>query len=236
MQLQNLGYDIKTKVHHPALTAYESTFLGLLWVDHVGHENRISANVLATMFHFTMHGIEIDKEKIVEVAKDISASSPSRMDRWKRDVRELHNHLLFRHPNIPLLSRAGLDGGYWMAENESEANAFFHTFRKRGMTGLYKASRGKKAILADIVRQLTFEFDDLNGEATEHRGELDKSAPIEVVDALLEKMTRNPERFAGELRRLGEKFGSVLLPRTQVREMLDKAAELQKLVSAIGGA
>ena len=235
MQQENLGYDIKTGVHNPCLTAYESTFLGLLWVDHVGRENRIPAEVLATLFHFTLNGLDIDLEMIGDMAKDVSQTNPERMGFWKRDVRELHNHLLFKHPNIPLLSAAGIYGGYWLAENDTEASEFYNTFRKRGMTGLFKASRGKKAVLADIVKQLTFQFEDMAEDlpVVPVPGEL--SAPIEVVDALLEKMTRNPERFAGELRRLGEKFGSVLLPREQVLAMAAKAEELRTLVASIGG-
>ncbi len=233
MRKELLGIDLKTGAHNPSLTAYESRFLGLFWVDHVGRENRISADALAVLFHFTLDGINILLEDLAEIAREVAGASPLKMARWKRDVRYLHNHLLEKHPNIPLLSAAGTMGGYWLAETESEANAFYYSFRRRGMTGLVKASRGKKAVLADIVQQLTFEFEDLAGEVND-KAPAGTSAPIEVVDALLEKMTRDPERFAGELRRLGEKFGSVLLPKDQVRAMMDKAAELQALVAEIG--
>ena len=232
MKMELLGINPKTGVHNATLTAYESTFLGILWVDHVGRENRIAADLLATIFHYLLSGFEIDPEKIVASAKGIEELKPLKMARWKRDVRHLHNHLLIKHPHIPILSAAGSGGGYWIAETETEANEFYYTFRRRGMTGLVKASRGKKAVLADIVRQLTFEFEDINKDtAIKVPGE--KSAPIEVVDALLEKMTSNPERFAGELRRLGEKFGSVLLPKDQVGVLTAKIGELQRLVSGM---
>jgi hypothetical protein len=227
----HLGYD-KDGIHCPALTAWESRFLGILWVDHVGRDNRIAADVLAATFFCALSGLEVDEADMEEVAADMAAKNPLMLARWKRDVRRIHNHLLLNHPNIPLLSAAGLYGGYWMAETESEAREFYNTFRKRGMTGLIKASRGKKAVLADIVQQLTFRFEELSPVVDEAPAG-GMSAPIEVVDALLEKMTANPERFAGELRRLGEKFGSVLLPKDQLRAMQATAAELQRLVAGI---
>ena len=234
MQLENLGYDLKNGTHNPQLTLYESRFLGLLWVDHVGRDNRIAANHLAVLFHWTLNGLVIEAERLPDLAEDFAVANPGKLDRWKRDVRELHNHLLIKHPNIPLLSAAGVDGGYFIAETDVEANVFYASFRKRGMTGLIKASRGKKAVLADIVQQLTFQFDDMSGDTSADDAPGGTSAPIEVVDALLEKMTRDPERFAGELRRLGEKFGSVLLPKDQVRAMMAKAEELQRMMAGIG--
>jgi len=233
MKLTDLGIDPKTGVHHPTLTACESTLLGILWVDHVGQDNRITADVLAVYFFTVMKGVEVDHEALAEAAAGIARFQPATLAGWKRDIRTLHNHLLIHHPNVPLLSAAGPRGGYWMAETEAEAKAFYATFRRRGMTGLVKASRGKKAVLADIVQQLTFEFEDLAGDSPDADVPGSASAPIEVVDALLEKMTRNPERFAGELRRLGEKFGSVLLPKDQVQLLTAKAAELQALVAGM---
>jgi len=233
MQRENLGFD-RYWNHSAALTPYESTFLGLLWVDHVGRENRIQADVLAVTFNFFLQGVDYDEEKVVETVADMAAANRLELNRWKRDVRHLQNHLLIKHPNVPLLSAAGTHNGYWIAESDVEAREFYDTFRKRGMTGLIKASRGKKAVLADIVQQLTFQFEDLSGDIPDATLPGDKSAPIEVVDALLEKMTRDPERFSGELRRLGKKFGSVLLPKEQVQALTAKAEELQRLVSSIG--
>ena len=60
------------------------------------------------------------------------------------------------------------------------------------------------------------------------------SAPIQVVDAFLEKMSKEPERFEADLRRLGRKFGSVLLPKSQVAAMRQKAAEMQDLLAGLG--
>lgn len=233
MNQVDLGYDPKSGRHYPLLTSYESTFLGLFWLDHVGKENRIAADTLAVIFHFTLAGLEINEESIPDITRDVAKSNPVKLGRWKRDVRRLHNHLLIEHPNVPIFSSAGIYNGYFIGETETEANEFYYTFRKRGMTGLIKASRGKKAVLADMVQQLTFELDDLTGALPDAPVPSGKSAPIEVVDALLEKMTRNPERFAGELRRLGKKFGSVLLPKDQLQEMMAKAAELQKMMAGI---
>ncbi len=234
MNLENLGYNPDTGIHSIKLTPYESTFLGLLWVDHVGKENRISANALATLLHYTLDGIRIDEDSFDDLVKEIAKKHSSTLGKWKRDLRHLHNHLLIRHPNIPLFSSAGYHNGYFIGATKAEADEFYDTFRMRGMTGLIKASRGKKAVLADMVKQLTFEFENMSGESPGTPLPGDQSVHIEVVDALLEKMTREPERFAGELRRLGKKFGSVLLPKDQVRAMMTKADELRKLMAEIG--
>ncbi|MBE9547670.1 MAG: hypothetical protein IMF10_09305 [Proteobacteria bacterium] len=56
-----------------------------------------------------------------------------------------------------------------------------------------------------------------------------------VVDAFLEKMLSNPERYTEDLRKIGQKFGSVLLPKAQVAAMQHKAQELQEILSGLTG-
>ena len=140
-----------------------------------------------------------------------------------------------------MLSKAGKDGGYWIAENKEEADAFYATFRKRGLTGLVKASRGKQSAMVDLVTQLSFEFDDLV-DKTDRASEIParrNATPIEVVDAFLKKMTENPEQYADGLRRIGDKYGSVLIPKKRYEDMITgirtKAAELQAMVASLEG-
>jgi len=52
-----------------------------------------------------------------------------------------------------------------------------------------------------------------------------------VVDALLEKMMKNPEQFSEELRKLGAKFGSVLLPKAQYAQIKSHTQRLQELIA-----
>jgi len=209
-----------------------------LWEEHVGRCNRIGADALAINFERAL----CDREPLVGPALDAEVALKRKLpgydlDGLKRDVRALQNHLLTRHDHLPILSAAGTAGGYWIAESESEAEDFYATFRKRGLTGLVKASRGKKAILVDMMRQLSFEFDEL-ADLTEQTGiikpRVSEPTPIEVVDVFLEKMTANPEKFADGLRKIGRKYGSVLLPKGAVKELTAKAAELQRLVDSIG--
>lgn len=153
-----------------------------------------------------------------------------------RDVRVMQNHLLFDH-NIPVLSQAGYSGGYFMAENEGEAKAFYATFRRRGLTGLVKASRGKQSAMVEMVTQLSFEFDELVDQVERTpriRPAVGAPMPVEIVDAFLTRMTQNPEKFADDIRKLREKHGAILLPKERVRAMQAQAEKLRVMVASLG--
>lgn len=202
-----IGLNLRTGYHRKnPLTPEESKYYGVLW-DHVGEENAVSAADLAEL-------------------SDLSG----------REVRAMHNHMLFDH-NLPVLSAAGPKGGYWIAENEGEARQFYDAFRRRGLTGLVKASRGKQSAMVDMVTQLSFEFEDLVDQtaATPMIRPLGgRPLPVDVVDAFLEKMTGDPEKFADGLRKIREKYGAVLLPRERVRAMQVQAAKLSAMVASLG--
>ena len=229
MRDKDFGIDLETGRHNKTLTVEESRFLGILWVDHVGEEDKISAKMLAVRFDCAMKGLNVN---LSDVSAIILNSKYTWIERKKRDVRYLQTHLLVAH-DIPVLSKAGYDGGYWIAETEEEAVQFYHTFRKRGLTGIVKASRGKKAVLVETMNQLTFEFEDLANSAGMYVSPQDPAA-IEVVDSFLDRMLENPERFSAGLRMLSKKYGSVLLDKTQIEYIKEKAAELSSLVKAMG--
>ena len=238
MKLEDFGINPKTRIHDRNLTFMENRFLGILWIDHVGAENKISADALAVKFEYAMKGREIKPENLSIVILGMQKNYPVMINRRKRDVRYLQNHLLFDHKNVPLLSKAGTGGGYWIAESKEETEEFFHGFRKRGLTGLVKASRGKKAAMVDMMQQLTFEFEDmvdLTGGRLTAKGKAGDDLPmaIEVVDSFLSRMLQDPERFSDGLKKIGQKYGSVLLPKAQVKAMQTKAAELQELVASL---
>ena len=219
MKFNHLGYDPKTGRHDRRLTPEEEKFLGILWVDHVGEDNAISANMFAIQFHLG-----------AEYAVDTKT-----LDIWTRYIRDMHNHLLFEHDNIPIMSRAGIGGGYWMAESEEEGAAFYRRFHKRAMTGLKKATRGKKAAVVEMVHQMAFEFEELEDKTPDMRPRAVPSSttPIEVVDSLLGRMMQNPERYAEGLLKIREKYGSVLMPKAHVAALKAKAAELQAMMAGL---
>ena len=224
MKVKDLGIDVRTGYHDKRLTHAESCFVGILW-NHVGADKKISADDLAIRF--------ARKFARRYIMKDMSMP----LNRWKRWVRQMHNHILRDHSNMPVLSKAGFEGGYWIAESEAEAVEFYDTFRKRGLTGLVKASRGKQSATVDIVQQLAFEFDELvdqTGYTPMIKPKAGAPMPVEIVDAFLEKMTKNPERFADGLRKIGNKYGSVLLPKERLHMIQSRVAELEDLVSALG--
>jgi len=241
MKLSDFG--IIDGVHTARLTREENIFLSILWVDHVGEVNAISADILGIIYSQRRQGIftaglgskpERAELKRLLYLMQSTRSHRRQLDRWKRDVRHMHNHLLNQHDHIPLLSRAGAGGGYWIAESEAELDAFFSAFRQRGLTALTKASRGKKAVLADMVSQISFDFELEDRTKLEPvRPGSDVSLPVQVVDQFLERMLANPEKFAGDIKRLSKKFGGVLFSSAEVRTLRHKVGELSELVSEL---
>ncbi len=229
MKLNELGYDLRTGYHDRRLTQAEEKFVGILWAGHVGKENIISADRLAIQY-YTGAAQDVDEFLLLH--------ERATLEEWKRDVRHMQNHLLMDHDNIPVLSRAGVGGGYWIADSDEEAAQFYDRFRKRGLTGIYKAARGKKAALVDMVRQMTFEFEEMQDRTTPLAIKREKAAPalpapVEVVDAFLDRMLKDPEKFADGLRKIGKKYGSVLMPKKELAVLKAKAAELSAMVAGL---
>lgn len=244
MKLDDLGINPKTGYHDRNLTQAENRFLGILWVDHVGPDNKITAVDLAVKFYCARHDLELPPAGLASRIWHMEASGAGRrqLDQLKRDVRQMQNHLITDHRNIPLLSKAGSEGGYWIAETREEAEQFYESFRRRGLTGLVKAARGKQSAMVDMVQQLTFEFEELvdrtgaklpPGPQTPKKGADGVPMAIEVVDSFLSKMLENPEKFSDGLRKIGQKYGSVLLPQGTVAQVKAEAARLQALIAQL---
>jgi hypothetical protein len=231
------GCCAKTGYHNRTLTRAENCFLGLLWIDHVGKENKICADELAILFNAALEDRTIPEEQVAATLEGYREFAAGSLLLLKRDVRRMQNHLLMQHDHISILSKAGNGGGYWVADSEEEGEKFFDSFRQRGITGFRKASRGKKSVMVEMMTQLSFEFEDLvdraSPSATPGRQGAPSATPgrqgaptaMAVVDAFLEKMLSNPERYSEDIRKLGRKFGSVLLPKKQVAAMQHKAIQ-----------
>lgn len=235
MKLSDMGIDPKTKIHDCRLAHAESVFLGILWIDHVGKDNKIPADALAILFIHDLNGINV-RENLTSLRQLMRKTEANRrtLSLWGRDVRKMQNHLLDDHSNIPVYSKSGTDGGYWIGL-PGEGAEFYDTFRKRGLTGIKKASRGKRADLIDTIQQLSFDFaiDDRTGFPASRRSGDDASMPVEVVDRFLEQMLKQPEKFSDDLRKLGQKFGGVLFPKVQAQAMKKKIEELNQLVAGL---
>jgi hypothetical protein len=216
------AFGIKLGKHDQRLTQAESAFLGILWIDHEGADEKITADDLAIAY-----GTRMDVPFL-----GYGGTYDQYLAEWKRNVRHMQNHLLIEH-NIPVYSQTGNQGGYWIG-TEEEGEKFYDAFRKRGLTGLKKAARGKQAVLVDMVQQLSFQFDDLEDQSGIPIVTIDgRATPIAVVDAMIAKMMRSPERFREDLLKLGQKFGSVLLPKSQVAEIKATTRKLEELVQTI---
>lgn len=238
MKLEDLGINSKMGYHNRTLTRAENCFLGLLWIDHAGEDNKISADELAILFSAALEGRSVSPNGAIILAEAYRKHNRRILDLLKRDVRRMQNHLLTQHENTPILSKAGNGGGYWIADSEEEAERFYDSFRQRGLTGLIKASRGKKAVMVEMMTQLSFEFEDLVDRSGVRNqkpgvGKDGASTAMAVVDAFLEKMLSNPEKYTEDLKKIGQKFGSILMPKEQVAAMQHKAQELQEILSGL---
>ena len=71
MNKKDLGIDPANRQHNKLLTVIENRFLGILWTDHVGAENKISANELAVKFDCAMEGFEPEREVSILVLMEV---------------------------------------------------------------------------------------------------------------------------------------------------------------------
>ncbi len=235
MKQSDLGID-KDKRHDPHLTTAENRFLGILWEDHFGDQNKISGNELAVRLEYALSDKEAP-EDVRGLIRTLEKEYPKYLENLKRPVRTMHNHLLKHHNNIPLYSQAGYGGGYWIGADEREGMAFYNAFKRRAITGLEKATRGRKALMIEAMSQLTFEFEDLidqSGIVEGMKDRLSHNASVAIVDATLDKMMQDPERFAPALRIMGEKFKSVLFPKSKAAALKAKVDEMRQIVEEIG--
>ena len=224
MKAEDLGFNPEHTQHNPSLTEIEETMLTILQKDHVGADCKIGSAELAQRFNEELMGERVPYSDF-EFMKE----------RWKREVRHLVNHLIIVHEE-PILTKAGIGGGYWIEEDQIEVEKFYASFRRRGMTGLTKGARGRKAVLAETVNQLALEFDDLQTERPTylpphlHTG----STPLVLVMSLIDKMTKEPEKFGKDIEILRRKFGKVFMDKQMFQEIRQTSARLQELVGRIG--
>jgi len=203
--------------HNANLTAIESSCLDTLQELGQGAQAAISAKGLASFIGLTKEGQE-DAHGM-------------------RSLRTLVNHLVITH-RLPILSAAGAGGGYYLAGTEDEVNKFYKTFHRRAMTGLLKASRGKKAAFVDIMHQLSLGFDEPEAkEAIEKLKLVPDSDPvpawIQLVTKALDRLSLEPQKYAEQIRTIQTRFGDIFVPLDTVQELKRKTAEFQELLGKI---
>jgi len=206
--MQEIDIGINDGVHNPELTPLERDCLSALEESGTGNKAALSAKALAA---------DIGEEP--------------------RDLRSLINHLIITH-GIPIVCKAGTGGGYFLPASEAEISEFYQTFHRRAMTGLDKASRGKKGAFVEIVSQLSLGFDEPgNREAIDKLRLCPEDDPVpawvQVVTRFLDRMADSPEKYAAEIRRIQSAYGDIFVPREKVRLLKEKTAEFQRLLREI---
>ena len=158
-------------------------------------------------------------------------------DHGTRNTRTLINHLIITH-RLPIICQAGKGGGYYLTGAEQESEQFYRSFHARAMTGLVKASRGRKAAYVDKMLQLTLGFDDPESAAALERLRLSPEedpvpAWVHLTTRLLDRLHADPQRYADEIRRLQQAYGDIFVPREKVTILKQKTAEFQQLLAEI---
>lgn len=224
MKSEDFGINPETGSHSRQHTDAETDLLDILSL-HIGKEDRISANDLAVQFHEEQEGRRMTH-----------AEYQQGINQWKRGIRYLVNHLVIDHDE-PIMSKAGSRGGYYIAQNKDEVNEFYDTFRKRAMTGLIKASRGKRSIMAKMVKQIAFEFDELKSARPARAAKIKpiaaEPAPVIVMAEFLDEITKHPEKYSDAIKLLRQKFAHVLMPKDMYAHLTALSAELSKLLRKI---
>lgn len=155
----------------------------------------------------------------------------------KRRLRKVINSLVIRR-GISISCQAGSGGGYFLPATVVEVEHNHALFHKRAMTGLVKATRGRKSAYADAVIQLTMDFDRKGKEIADSlglpRGEDSGPPPwVSVVTGLLQQVKGDPNRYAAEIKRLQDEFGDIFVRRDKVRDIRKVAGELNKLLEGL---
>ena len=221
MKAEDMGINSKGE-HTRNMTKAETSIMGAL-SGHVGKNNKISADDLAVQWREHMDYLKVSYNEYQRM-----------IEAWKRDVRYMVPHLEIYHGQ-PILSKAGCAGGYWIAESRAEYDEFYETFRRRAMTGFKRAARTKEG-LTDMVKQLTFEFEELKTARPAFapiKPIASEPAPVVMVSTFLDQMTREPEKYANELRLIRDKYGMVLLPREMFGEIQEVSHKLSGLLEKV---
>ena len=183
-------------------------------------------------------------EKVAISAADLARAvgledyaSEGGTDEGKRDLRHLINHLIISH-SIPIMCKAGFKGGYFLPGDETEVQRFYGAFHRRAMTGLVKASRGRKASFVDIMTQLSLGFDDPETKEALEQLRLTADADpvpawVQIATRLLDRISDDPERYAAEIRKLQGKYGDIFVRREKVSELKRMTAQFQELLKEI---
>jgi hypothetical protein len=161
-----------------------------------------------------------------------------RLESSKRRVRKAVNALIIVH-GVSIMCRAGSGGGYYLPATTADVEENHGSFHKRAMTGLIKASRGRKAAYADAMVQLTLGFES---EAEAYREMLiGASTPAEdgppawvsVVSGLLQQVKGDPAKYAAEIKRIQDEFGDIFVRRDQVAKIKQLTTELNKALEGL---
>lgn len=212
---EDLGIDAKG-LHNKNLTPREALLISTLNERGLGRAKALSSDKLAE-----------------------SVFGPTDIETGKRDLRRLVNHLIASH-KIPICSMAGLGGGYWMPESPEEVELVYQARRRRAMTGLIKMTRGRQAAYIDAIEQMLLFYDEPEATAAIERFKFEpekESIPawIGLTTRLLDKLSRDPQRYAAEIEQLRRQFGEVFVSRQVIGKLVKHIDELRAVAREIKG-
>lgn len=133
----------------------------------------------------------------------------NRVDVTGRRLRQIINHLILEHL-VPIASRAGVGGGYFLVETDRERHEFYWAFRHRGLTGLSKAARVQKQSLLETSLQLTLD-QYMEDEKIPGAGE--------ASSKLIKLFFKNPRLYAKEIEAFSTEAELLLIDRGKMAEI-----------------
>ena len=206
----------------------------------IGRAGAIPARELAALLPIIPEEGDEDAEVIIEPGK--TESKRVRRKRGEqgldRVLRKVINTLIIRH-GIPIMCEPGHGGGYYLPAGDEEVEKNYARQHARTMTGLMKESRTRKSAYADMVLQLTLDFDGQVGDAVRERLGMpprESNAPpawVQVVTKLLDRVKGDPTAYAEEIRSIQEKYGDIFVPRYKVRELKEELGKVQRMLGEL---
>jgi hypothetical protein len=205
MSITDADLGIVDGQHSKTLTHVERSCVSILEAEGMGQDSAVPADTLAMKLFLDCTETE------------------------KRSVRHLVNHLIISH-RIPVMSAAGKGGGYFLPLTKGEEEAVYRNRRKRAMTALLKMSRGRKASYVETIEQLSFWFDEPEGARALERLKLAPDRDpvpvwLKLVTRSLDKLAKDPQKYASELEQLRGRFGAILMPRAILDELKRQAED-----------
>lgn len=149
-----------------------------------------------------------------------------------RKLRYVINHLKFEH-QIPILSwDHPIDGGYYLAADQSDQDECIHMFMSRIWTSLKNVAAIKKVSLIEAGELFAVELTEKSDDAAKiefMRGLPEPPPGYSLITALATHAQSRPEKYQKDLHNLQNIFGAKFIERKKIKELAEVRKQLNEL-------